>query len=152
MKSKFKEFLVILLSYALAMIVILIFGNAILLPICNSIFIDGLAVTQTIMQIMLPFFAFIIIFICKRDGSEEKITFKAKCREEPYDAKNDLKNIIKSMGFWSEMIFIVVITVIFWLCNPAFNIILINIPLYFVFNLATSLGLHRHWAKNTLHH
>lgn len=129
-----------------------ILGNILLLPICNSILGSqkaGLAVTQVIMQLLLPIIAFIIIFFYKKDGSEQKITYVAKLKQEPYDTQNDFKNLMKSKDFWAELVFVAIITVVFWLFNPAFRIILLNIPLYFVFNLVVNLYLHKVWAKNT---
>ena len=141
MNSKLKQHLFVLLAYIMAIVASFLLGNFLLLPICNSIAGSekaGLAATQTIMRLLY-----------KKNGSEEKITFVAKLREEPYDAKNDFKNLIKSKDFWAELIFVSVITVIYWLFNYVFPWIFFNIPLYFVFNLAVNLYLHWSWAKNS---
>ena len=155
MKASLKQYVFIILAYAMAMVAALLLGNALLLPICNSILRSdraGLAATQIIMQVLIPIIALPIIFFYKKDGSDDKIIYVAKLKEESYDAKNDFNNLLKSRDFWFEVIFVTIATVIFWLCNPAFGIILINIPLYFVFNLTVNLYLHKHWAKNTHTH
>lgn len=152
MNSKLKQHLFVLLAYIMAIVASFLLGNFLLLPICNSIAGSekvGLAATQTIMRLLWPTIAFIIIFLYKKNGSEEKITFVAKLREEPYDAKNDFKNLMKSKDFWAELIFVSVITVIYWLFNYVFPWIMFNIPLYFIFNLAVNLYLHWSWAKNS---
>lgn len=134
------------------MVASLLLGNILLWPICNSILGSeekGLAVAQIIMQLLLPVIAFIIIFFYKKDGSDQKNTYVAKLKEEPYDAKNDFKNLMKSKDFWAELIFVSIITVVFWLFNPAFTIIMLNIPLYLIFSLGVNLYLHKVWAKNT---
>ena len=102
MNSKLKQHLFVLLAYIMAIVASFLLGNFLLLPICNSIAGSekvGLAATQTIMRLLGPTIAFIIIFFYKKNGSEEKITFVAKLREEPYDAKNDFKNLMKSKDF-----------------------------------------------------
>lgn len=152
MNSKLRQHLFVLLAYIMAIVASFLLGNFLLLPICNSIAGSekvGLAATQTIMRLLWPTIAFIIIFLYKKNGSEEKISFVAKLREEPFDAKNDFKNLMKSKDFWAELIFVSVITVIYWLFNYVFPWIFLNIPLYFVFNLAVNLYLHWSWAKNS---
>ncbi len=152
MNSKLKQHLFVLLAYIMAIVASFLLGNFLLLPICNSIAGSekvGLAATQTIMRLLWPTIAFIIIFFYKKNGSEEKITYVAKLREEPYDAKNDFKNLMRSKDFWAELIFVSVITVVYWLFNYVFAWIMLNIPLYFVFNLAVNLYLHRSWTKNS---
>lgn len=151
MNSKLKQHLFIILAYVMAIVASFILGNLLLLPICNSIMgseKEGVALTQTIMRLLWPAIAFIIIFFYKKNGSEEKITFVAKLREEPYDFKNDFNKIMKSKDFWAELIFVAVITFVYWIFNYVFGWIFINIPLYFVFNLCVSLCLHKSWAKN----
>ncbi len=152
MNSKLKQHLFVLLAYIMAIVASFLLGNFLLLPICNSIAGSekaGVAATQTIMRLLWPTIAFIIIFLYKKNGSEEKITFVAKLREEPYDAKNDFIKLMKSKDFWAELIFVSVITFVYWIFNYVFGWIFINIPLYFVFNLAVNLYLHRSWAKNS---
>ena len=56
---------------------------------------------------------------------------------------------MKSKDFWAELIFVSVITFVYWIFNYVFSWIFFNIPLYFVFNICVSLYLHRTWAKNT---
>ena len=152
MNSKLKQHLFVALAYVMAIVASFLLGNILLLPICNSITgseTKGVALTQTLMRLLWPAIAFIIIFIYKKNGSEEKITFVAKLREEPYDFKKDFIKLMKSKDFWAELIFVSVITFVYWIFNYVFSWIFFNIPLYFVFNLCVNLYLHRTWAKNT---
>ena len=98
MNSKLNQHLFVALSYVMAIVASFLLGNILLLPICNSITgseTKGVALTQTLMRLLWPAIAFIIIFIYKKNGSEEKITFVAKLREEPYDFKKDFIKLMK---------------------------------------------------------
>ena len=152
MNSKLKQHLFVALAYVMAIVASFLLGNILLLPICNSITgseVKGVALTQTLMRLLWPAIAFVIIFFYKKNGTDEKITFTARLKEEPYDLKNDFIKLMKSKDFWAELIFVSVITFVYWIFNYVFGWIFFNIPLYFVFNLCVNLYLHRTWAKNT---
>lgn len=155
MNSRLKQHAFIFLAYVMAIVLSLIAGNTLLWQICSWITgseAAGALAAGTLMQILLFVIAFIIIFFYKKNGSEQKIVYVTKLKEEPYDAKNDFRKLMRSVDFWGEIIFVSVITIVFRLFNPAFNLIMLNIPLYFVFSLAANLYLHNLWAKNTHNH
>lgn len=55
---------------------------------------------------------------------------------------------MKNKNLWTEVIFVSIITIIYWAMNYVFPWIFINIPLFILFEFAATIRIHRIWLDS----
>lgn len=154
MNSKFKNHAFILFAYVGSIVVSTVLGATILIPICNAIWGDetsggsGTIATQIIMRLLVPIFAFVLIYFRKKNNREEYRNYIANMREQEYTIKQDIKELMKNKNLWTEVIFVSIITIIYWAMNYVFPWIFINIPLFILFEFAATIRIHSIWLDS----
>lgn len=153
MNAKFRNHMYILFSYVAAITISTILGSTFLLTICNAIWGGeesggaGLVATQIIMRLMIPLIALTMIYLHKKKDRNEYRIFITKTKERKYSAKQDIRDLLKSKDLWAEVIFVSIITIIYWAFNYIFFWIFVNIPLFIIFQFVSSIRIHSLWLS-----
>ena len=151
MKSTLKNHLWLLLAYIISTVAVTILGRTIILTIVNAI-IDtenlAITVTEIIMRILWPLVAFVIIYIHKRRDGDGYKSYISSMEEKEYDTKVDFNELIHNKSIWEEIIFVSIITIVYWLFSFSFVWILLNIPLFIVFAFVSPILIHKSWLKD----
>ena len=151
MKSNLKRHLFYLFAYAISAVILTVLGNSVLATLCCAIFGEeaGLVATVIVMRIVMPVLAMFLIYMYDKKNSEERREYIKLMEGKQYDSKQDLQELIHSKKIWGDVIFVSVITVIYWLMNIGFPIILVNIPIFTLFAFWLNLHLHKLWLKQS---
>ena len=151
MRSNLKRPLFYLFAYAISAVILTVLGNSVLATLCCAIFgeVEGLVATVIVMRIVMPVLAMFLIYMYDKKNSEERREYIKLMEGKQYDSKQDLQELIHSKKIWGDVIFVSVITVIYWLMNIGFPIILVNIPVFALFVFGLNLHLHKSWLKQS---
>ena len=103
--------------------------------------------TQIIMRLMIPLIALTMIYLHKKKDRNEYRIFITKTKDREYSAKQDIRDLLKSKDLWAEVIFVSIITIIYWAFNYIFFWIFVNIPLFIIFQFVSSIRIHSLWLS-----
>ncbi len=154
MNSKFKDHMFILFAYVGSILASFVIGNTFLLTICNAIWGSaesggqGTVATEIIMRLLVPVFAIIAIYIRKRNNRDAYREYTKKMKEQEYSAKKDFQELLRNKNLWAEIIFTSIISVIYWAINFRFFWLLLNIPIFMVFDFLATIRIHYMWLNS----
>lgn len=162
MNKILKNHLFILVSYVSAAVISTLLGASILGTLCNAICNaifgagnagnSGTVLLQFLITVLTSVLAIIFIHMRRVRNREEYRAFAAKIkeREAPYSPREDYKELKHNRDLWEEVIFVAIVTTLYWLFN-FFNFwLLLNIPLFILFNFISYIHMHQAWAEMEL--
>ncbi len=153
MNSKFKDHMFILLAYVGSFLASFVIGNTFLLTICNAVWGaaasggHGTVATEIIMRLLVPVLAMIAIYIRKRNNRDAYREYRKQMKEQEYSAKKDFQELLRNKNLWAEIIFTTIISVIYWAMNFRFFWLLLNIPLFMLFDFLAAIRIHHVWMN-----
>ncbi len=160
MNKILKNHIFILIFYIASVVLSSVIGASILgtlcNALCNAVFGSGAAatagsiLTQILTTVMISGFAIAFIHMRRVRDREEYRAFLNKIKDRPYSVKADLEELRHDRDMWEEDIFVAIVTVLYWLFN-FFNFwLLLNIPLFILFNFISYIRMHQAWVEMEL--
>ena len=118
--------------------------------LCCAVFGEdwGLFAADLIRYFCWPLIAFVMIYISKARDAIVKQAYLNSKEGQTYSLWGDASEILRGSVFWTEVLIVVVLTVIYCLINPL--LLLVNLPMFLIFNLGANLHLHRTWLRDRL--
>ncbi len=155
-----KNHLFILLFYAAAVMISTMFGMSLIGTLCNALCNavfgaenageSGTVLYQFVMAVLRPLIAMCFIHMRRARNREEYRAFKTKLAQKPYSGREDYEELKKNRDLWEEVVFVAILTVLYWLFD-FFNFwILLNIPFFIGFQFFSHLRIHHIWAHGEL--
>ena len=146
MKSNLKRHLFYLFAYAISAVIL-----TVLATLCCAIFCEeaGLVATVIVMRIFLPIITMIMIYFYTKNNTEQRREYIKMMDGKQYDVKQDLDALLHSKRVWSDVTFLSVVIIIYWLFHIAFPFVLAYIPAFAVFFFWLNIHLHKHWLKKS---
>ena len=139
-----------LFAYLMGGIVTWICHFVFLRTLCCAIFGEdyGLLSAAIIQYLFWPLIAFLMIYASKAKDLTAKQEYLHSKEGQVYSFRADVAEILHDSAFWKELAIVLILTVIYCLVNPL--LLVINLPLFLIFNFWAHVHLHRTWFRNRL--
>ena len=154
MSNRLKNHIYCLFSYVFGLVISWI-SLGLVRTVCNQFWEGPQAIqaTRYFQHLLILPIVFIMIYRYKKKESDEAKEYKAKMQGRLYSTGQDVKELLASVDFWGEVIFISVVTLlytaIYVLTYGQGAWIFWNIPVYILYELVAYLFLHRVWLKKS---
>ncbi len=144
--------LTLLFAYVAGLLIGVYFGD-VFITVGNAIFggeIDGgpgMVAGNIMKHSVMALSAFIIIYRRRCRDADEFDAFQLYLEERPYSAREDLRRLLRDKLMWADVIFVSVISLLYF-CVARFALwVLFNIPLFVLFHFFSTLLMHREWLR-----
>ena len=118
--------------------------------LCCAVFGEywGVFAAELLQYFLWPLVAFGVIYAPKRKDIATKQAYLHQKEGEPYCFRSDVVEIFHSSEFWKEFVIAFLLTFLYSFFNPL--LMVINIPMFLLFNFFVSVHLHRTWIQNRI--
>ena len=140
-----------LFAYLMGGIVMWLCHFVFLRTLCCAIFgADyGLLAAALVQYLCWPLIAFWMIYASQSKDIIAKQAYLSSKEGQTYAFSADVREILGGSTFWKEVAIVVILTALYCLINPL--LLVINLPLFLIFNFWSHAHLHRKWIRNRLH-
>ena len=116
--------------------------------LCCAVFGEywGLLAGECIRCFLWPLVAFWVIYLPKRKDVTLKQEYLHQKEGASYCFHTDVVEILCDSVFWKEFAIAFLLTLVYALFNPL--LMLINVPMFLLFNLFSLVHLHRTWIRD----
>ena len=108
----------------------------------------GLFAAAVVQYLGWPLIAFWVIYVSKSRDIISKQEYLHSTEGKTYSFVDDAAKILGGSVFWKEVAIVPIISIVYFIINPL--LLILNLPLFFVFNLWAHVHLHRKWSQNRL--
>lgn len=139
-----------LFAYLMGGIVMWLCHFVFLRTLCCAIFGEdsGLLAAAIVQYLCWPLIAFWMIYVSKAKDITAKQEYLHQKEGKLYSFRTDAAEILRGSVFWKEVAIVLILTVIYCLINPL--LLVINLPLFLIFNFWAHAHLHRIWLRDRL--
>ena len=118
--------------------------------LCCAIFGEdwGLFAAEWIRYLLWPFIAFWLIYTAKRKDIAAKQEYLHQKEGQLYRFRADVEEILRNPVFWKEFAIAFLLTLLYSLFNPL--LMIVNIPMFLLFNFLAAVHLHRTWLRDRI--
>lgn len=151
MKTLFWNCVFVLFAYVSALILSTLLGMMFLIPIFVAIYGDedlGKEIAAPLARILWFVIALFVIYVRKRKDGRARDEYLEKTKGRDYSIQADCKSLLRDGNLWAEIIVISLATFIYWIGQVGMNWILLNIPLFILFEFGSALCIHKIWSRS----
>ena len=108
----------------------------------------GLFAAELLRYFLWPLVAFGVIYAPKCKDIAAKQAYLHLKEGKPYCFRADAIEILRGSVFWAEFAIVFLLTLLYSFFNPL--LMVMNVPMFLLFNFFASVHLHRTWLQNRI--